>query len=51
MKCERCNADCELCPENYPWSGPHWICGECDSTYAIEDRCPECGSTDVINAD
>ncbi len=36
MKCERCENDCILCPENYPWNEDFWICSECGSTYIFE---------------
>ena len=37
MKCERCSAECELCPADLPWNPEYWICPDCESTY-VKDK-------------
>ena len=37
--CLNCGEDkIKHCKANDPWSDEHWICTECDSTYAIFNK-------------
>ncbi len=48
--CEFCKdtlgiVKCEISKGNEPFSPPHWICPECDSTYVIEDSFQGCNDS------
>jgi hypothetical protein len=38
QNCQKCNAELELCPADWPWHEDYWICPKCDSTYCYKEE-------------